>query len=383
MDAKNLRESYARQARSMDGMPKPYMSQPMLAVRSYGSEDMNNFDESSQTNSPASTSPRHSSQLPLPQQPPKGRNSVSGISPDRMDPSRGLAALTSMTTVRSTVPEGLPRHSTEQGLILDLNQRPRRQQTQSANLPLHVPMTQMTSSLTPQTQTQRSLKALSVSSPSQVYNRTIESESNPSMLVPMSESQSGIHTNESRGTTSENTRVPAYTPTHTLRRAAPRLKSLPPSIFTRVTEDGGARLSPSIIPRPTQRPMMNFPVLPIPAPTTTRETMPPRMRLASVPALPRHGPTDRDMDSDHENATLEEEEEEEDDYHDARSAEVANGMGSDDEDGEDQEGSSPGSGGRPQAQAALSTPRITSTPLGTPHVPIPAPSRYAPQSTLR
>lgn len=95
----------------------------------------------------------------------------------------------------------------------------------------------------------------------------------------------------------------------------PRLASLPPPMMARYAAQGSARLTPSIVPRPT--PILTLPTLPpptpVPQPTPAQISSPARLR--SMPALPMRGPSEIDTgaDADHETAALDEMDEEDED----------------------------------------------------------------------
>ncbi|KAK7685958.1 hypothetical protein QCA50_010768 [Cerrena zonata] len=73
-----------------------------------------------------------------------------------------------------------------------------------------------------------------------------------------------------------------------------RLASLPPPMMARYTAEGSARLTPSVVPRPTPMPILNLPALPTPGPSDggAREGRSRGAPLRSMPALPLTGPRD-------------------------------------------------------------------------------------------
>lgn len=75
-----------------------------------------------------------------------------------------------------------------------------------------------------------------------------------------------------------------------------RLASLPPPMMARYTAEGSARLTPSVVPRPTPMPLLNLPTLPVPSPRPIdgdgRAGRSRGAPLRSMPALPLTGPRD-------------------------------------------------------------------------------------------
>lgn len=86
---------------------------------------------------------------------------------------------------------------------------------------------------------------------------------------------------------------------------------MPPSIF-RIDADGAARLSPSIITRPVNRPFMNLPIIPPHSNSTTRESSSSNLTarrvspiLGDMPEFTVDGVHDRDAESDHDDEDME------------------------------------------------------------------------------
>ena len=135
------------------------------------------------------------------------------------------------------------------------------------------------------------------------------------------------------------------------RTSVPRIANMPPSAF-RINDDGTARLSPSIITRPSPRPILNLPTLPptsttISSPSTEQNTDSnsddcprtphARARLSSIPALSQDG---MNRECDHDNAGTDTEEEDmdmdmEDEPSPSPRSQRGQQGGSDDEDGDD------------------------------------------------
>jgi hypothetical protein len=367
-DGKVTNNPYRTQARSMDVGPKPYMSQPVLALRTYDPYDPMGSDDSPLSTSPASSSPRRSVQMPT-QPHPNGAPVLLALPPTgnthRRTVSTGLViggrAAAIAIAPRGPAPDGLPTVSngpvnlspgiTSQG-------RTRRNQATpgAVNLKDHegTMTSQTTHRLQPPSKSYPTPRASFEASPSIDQKKTVNSKAEGSTAAMTSLAATPQLGSQVEDLPSKSLSIgPSPSPAPSipqLRRAAPRLKSLPPAVFNRFSVDG-VRLSPSIVTRQAPMPLMNLPILPLPAPTTS-QTATPRARLSSMPALPLQGPTDRDRDSDHENATLEEEEEDEDEYMDAPEGEVATGAVSDDEDGDDQEGTSH-EGGRSRSRSRL------------------------------
>jgi hypothetical protein len=96
---------------------------------------------------------------------------------------------------------------------------------------------------------------------------------------------------------------PAPSPSSPNRAPAPRIADMPPSAF-RINREGSVRLSPSIINRPAQMPLLNLPK--IPKPSSDPPPLPPKSqaRLRSMPSLSVDGTNDFNRVTEHDNAAL-------------------------------------------------------------------------------
>lgn len=330
----------------MDVIRKPYMSQPMLSI---------NFQASARHSTDGSsehTSPSNEAEIEHELRKPRSSLALSSIDGRQGTIPESLGV--SITAASSLPPQGPDRASEDDSSSID------------GFVSVERPAVDSSSYIVAADATAGSGSGSSMRQPNHSDNNSSEAASSSSVTLVDVSSRKKTDTlqNVPKGKFNANGYpVPldanAIRQSNTIVRSTSgrrppvlRLATLPPLGGDDLVEspEKRMRLSPSVIVRPPPFPVLNLPAVTVPPPAargsshSVTDSRIPRVRLNTMPLLPREGQDEHDDDPDHEHCSLEEEEMEDDEDADdlENGGHRANGagspgLGSDDEDvgGED------------------------------------------------